>query len=204
MTYRRIHGFTLIEVIVAVAIFGVLMALTTVTVDRTLANADMLGERMDRLQAIQRTMRALSTDLFQAAPRPVRDELGDTYMPSVRSDLLSNFALELTHNGWPNPAGLQRSTLQRTAYRVADEEITRFYWSVLDRTYANEPLATVLLDGVQGLNFRFLQDDGEWTEQWPPQALQGGGGVMLRPRAVEIVLTLYDEGEITRVVEVAP
>ena len=35
------------------------------------------------------------------------------------------------------------------------------------------------------------------------QALQGGG-IMLRPRAVEIVLTLYDEGEITRVVEVAP
>lgn len=204
MTYRRIQGFTLIEVIVAVAIFGVLMALTTVTVDRSLANAEMLGERMDRLQAIQRTMRVLSTDLFQAAPRPVRDELGDTWMPSVRSDLLGNFALELTHNGWPNPAGLQRSTLQRTAYRIAEEEITRFHWSVLDRTYANEPLATVLLDGVQGLNFRFLQDDGEWTEQWPPQSLQGGGGVMLRPRAVEIVLTLYDEGEITRVVEVAP
>ena len=200
----RARGFTLIEVLVAVAIFGVLMVLTTVTVDRSLANADMLGERMDRLQAIQRTMRLLATDLFQAAPRPVRDELGDTYMPSVRSDLLGNFALELTHSGWPNPAGLQRSTLQRTAYRIEEETITRFHWSVLDRTYANEPLATVLLDGVQGLNFRFLQDNGEWTEQWPPQALQGGAGAVLRPRAVEIVLTLFDEGEITRVVEVAP
>lgn len=200
----RLRGFTLIEVLVAVAIFGVLMVLTTVTVDRSLANADMLGERMDRLQAIQRTMRLLSTDLFQSAPRPVRDELGETYMPSVRSDLLGNFALELTHGGWPNPAGLQRSTLQRTAYRIEEETITRLHWSVLDRTYSNEPLAMVLLDGVQGLNFRFLQDNGEWTEQWPPQGPQGTAGVGLRPRAVEIVLTLFDEGELTRVVEVAP
>ncbi len=201
-------GFTLIEVLVSLAIFGVLYMLAFMTVDRTLANADLLTERMDRLQAIQRTIRYLASDLMQTAPRPVRDELGDTYTPSLRSDLLGDFALEVTHGGWPNPAGLPRSTLQRSAYRLEDDELLRYHWNVLDRTYANEPYGTVLLDEVVGLNFRFLQANGEWTEQWPPQAAQGIGfgpaTLRQRPIAVEIVLTLPEEGEITRIVEVAP
>ncbi len=201
---RARSGFTLIEVLVALAIFGILYMLAFLTIDRTLANADLLNDRMDRLQAVQRTMRYLANDLMQAAPRPVRDELGDTWMPSLRSDLLGDFALEVTHGGWPNPAGLPRSTLQRTAYRIEDDELVRYHWNVLDRTYTNEPYGIVLLDDLLGLNFRFLQPNGEWSEQWPPQSQQGAAGARLRPLAVEIVLTLPDDGEVTRVVEVAP
>jgi len=39
---------------------------------------------------------------------------------------------------------------------------------------------------------------------WPPLGAQGASNVRSRPRAVEIVLTLADEGEIRRLVEVAP
>ncbi|MGB5166383.1 MAG: type II secretion system minor pseudopilin GspJ [Woeseiaceae bacterium] len=201
---RRRNGFTLIEVLVALALFGILSALAFMTVSQTLANSDMLNERMDRLQAIQRTIRFLSSDLMQAAPRPVRDELGQTQMNALRSDLLSGFALEVSHGGWSNPAGLPRGTLQRSAYRIEDEQLVRLHWNVMDRTYGNEPLVTVLLEDVLGLNFRFLQVGDEWTEQWPPLNSQGPALVTARPRAVEIVLTLPDEGEIRRVVEVAP
>lgn len=201
---RRRNGFTLIEVLVALALFGILSALAFMTVSQTLANSDMLNERMDRLQAIQRTIRFLSSDLMQAAPRPVRDELGQTQMNALRSDLLSGFALEVSHGGWTNPAGLPRGTLQRSAYRIEDDQLLRLHWNVMDRTYGNEPLVTVLLEDVLGLNFRFLQVGDEWTEQWPPLNSQGPALVTARPRAVEIVLTLPDEGEIRRVVEVAP
>lgn len=201
---RRRNGFTLIEVLVALALFGILSALAFMTVSQTLANSDMLNERMDRLQAIQRTIRFLSSDLMQAAPRPVRDELGQTQMNALRSDLLSGFALEVSHGGWTNPAGLPRGTLQRSAYRIEDDQLLRLHWNVMDRTYGNEPLVTVLLEDVEGLNFRFLQVGDEWTEQWPPLNSQGPALVTARPRAVEIVLTLPDEGEIRRVVEVAP
>jgi general secretion pathway protein J len=50
----RTRGFTLIEVLVALAIFGVMSALAYMTLGQTLNNSDMLNERMDRLQAIQR------------------------------------------------------------------------------------------------------------------------------------------------------
>ena len=198
------QGFTLIEVLVAVAIFGVMSVMAYAALSGSLSNSEALTERMDRLQAVQRTMRYLSADLMQASPRPVRLELGETMAPALQTSLAHQFALELTRGGWGNPAGLPRGTQQRAAYRIEDDELVRYHWTVLDRTFANEPVATVLLDEVESLIFRYLQDDGEWTEVWPPQAQPGVTGLRARPRAVEIVLTLADEGEITRLVEVAP
>ena len=204
MIRRRSKGFTLIEVLVAVAIFGVLATLSVMTISQTLSSIEFLSDRMDRLQAIQRTMRYLGGDLMQAAPRPVRDELGEGFLPALWTDLGSIFALELTHGGWSNPAGLPRGTLQRSAYRLQDGELIRYHWTVLDRTYANKAIETVLLDDVESLLFRYLQDNGEWIAQWPPLTVQGPASYRMRPRAVEIVLTLQDEGQIRRVLEVAP
>ncbi len=201
MIVRRSSGFTLIEVLVAMAIFGVMSMLAYMTLGQTLANAEMLTERIDRLQAVQRTVRFLSDDLLQAAPRPVRLELGDSMGSAVLTSLSGEFALELTHGGWGNPAGLPRGTLQRSAYRLEDDELVRYHWNVLDRTFANEPVANILLDDVESLLFRYLDTDGEWSEVWPPLAQPG---IRSRPRAVEIVLTLADEGEIRRLLEVSP
>jgi general secretion pathway protein J len=202
MSRLRQNGFTLIEIMVAVAVFGVMSVLAWGALSNSLSNTDLLTERMNRLQAIQRTIRFLSSDLLQATPRSVRNELGDTRLPAMLSSLSGNFAIEFTHGGWRNPAGLPRSTLQRTAYRLEDDELVRYHWRVLDRTYANEPVATVLLDNVESLLFRFYTDTGEPTDVWPPQG--GPANLRMRPRAVEIILTLPDEGEVTRLLEIAP
>lgn len=196
-------GFTLIEVLVAMAIFGVMSTLAYMTLGQTLSNSDMLNERMNRLQSIQRTMSYLSTELIQAAPRSIRGDLGGS-KPALISDFGAEFALEMTHNGWPNSAGVPRSTQQRSAYRIEDEELIRYHWNVLDRTVNNLPVATVMLDSIESLTFRFLQQNGEWVEQWPPTGSQSALATNLLPRAVTIVLVLPDEGELTRVVEVSP
>lgn len=201
---RNIRAFTLIEVLVSLAIFSIMAALAYGALGQTLDSAELLNDRMDRLQAIQRTMRLLSEDLQQLSPRPIRDELGDGFAPALDTDFQSGFALELTHGGWSNPIVLPRSTLQRSAYRIEEDELIRYHWMVLDRTLANEPVSVALLDGVDSILFRFLQTNGEWTEQWPPNNRPGALGRLLRPRAVEIILTLAAEGDISRLIEVAP
>lgn len=203
MSARRSGGFTLIEVLVAMAIFGVLTVLAFMSLGQTLANAEMLTERMDRLQAIQRTMRYLSNDLAAASPRPVRDELGDAYLPALMVSAANDFALAVTHGGWTNPAGLPRSTLQRTIYVLDEDKLFRVYYSVLDATYSNKAISTEILDGVERLEFRLVRDNGESTNQWPPLGVLGPAAEQLRPRAVEIILTLEGEGEIRRIIEVA-
>ena len=201
---NRQRAFTLIEVLVALAVFAVLAVLAYGALGQTLASAELLNDRMDRLQALQRTMRVLGDDFFQLAPRPVRKELGDFRGASLQTDFQSGFALELTRGGWRNPVGVPRGTLQRAAYRLEEEELIRYHWNVLDRTLANEPVEVTMLDGVESIVFRFLQDNGEWTEQWPPLTMPGPLGLRHRPRAVELVLSLTDEGELTRLFEVAP
>jgi len=203
MIARKENGFTLIEVLVAMAVFGVLTILAYMALGQTLANAEMLTERMNRLQAIQRTMRYLSNDLSAASPRPVRDELGSSYLPAVMVSAANDFALAVTHGSWSNPAGLPRSTQQRSVYLLEDGKLIRVYYAVLDATYSNNAISTEILDGVEALEFRLIQDSGEGTNQWPPIDSTGPQGDSLRPRAVEIILTLEGEGEIRRIIEVA-
>lgn len=204
MNSMRCRGFTLIEVMVAFAIFGVLSLLAYQSLAMSITNAEILEDRMNRLQAIQQTMRLLGRDIVQAAPRPVRDPLNDGLRPAFLVAAGGDFALEITHAGWPNPAGVQRSTLQRSAYRIDDGTLVRLYWNVLDPTLANEPLVTELLDDVESIVFRFYVGNGEWAEQWPPRGAGGAAAAFTRPRMVEVTLTLTDEGELTRFYEVAP
>lgn len=201
---KREGGMTLIELLVAVFVFAVMMTLTYASLDEILNNSDILTSGMERVQEVQTAMRFLESDILQTAPRPVRDELGDQYAGALQSNASSQFALELTRSGWTNPAGLPRSTMQRVAYQLVDGELFRYHWYVLDRTFTNQPVQTVLLDDVNSILFRYLQADGEWVEQWPPLDNLSGINPRNRPRAVEIRLTLLDEGELRRIVELAP
>lgn len=204
MRQRRNSAFTLIELMVAMAVFAILAALAYGVLGQTLANSEMLSARMSRLKDIQKTVRIMSDDFLQLAPRPVRSDLGEGFSAALSTDFQSTYALELTRAGWTNPAGLPRGSLQRVAYRLEEDELVRYYWTVMDRTLANQPAVVALLDEVDGIVFRFLQANGEWTEQWPPSSSPGPAGMKQRPRAVEIVLSLADKGEITRLIEVAP
>ncbi len=201
---RTKKGFTLIEVLVALAIFGMLSVLAYEAIGQSLSNAESLNARMDRLRSIQQTMRLLGRDLLQAAPRPVRDPLSGEHVAAIRTEPGTEFALEVTRGGWPNPAGFPRGTLQRASYRIEDGELVRIHWNVLDPTLNNEPLAIALLDGVDSIVFNYLPPGGDWTDRWPPQGAAGGTALRLRPQVVEVVLTLVDEGEIRRFFEVVP
>ena len=90
----------------------------------------------------------IQRDFNQFAPRTVRDEYGEV-RPTIDFEN-EDYIIEFTRRGWRNPAGRQRSRLQRVAYSLDFEEetLTRHFWKVLDRAEDSEPISQLLLEGV--------------------------------------------------------
>jgi len=197
------RGFTLLELLVAMAIFAIIGALAMGGLNAVISQTTQARAQMDRLVALQRTLRVVANDLAGLQPRWVRDELGTQWEPPLVTDGRGIFLLRLSRGGWANPAGLpHRGTLQRVQYRLEDGALIREYWPVMDHVLGQEPRRETLLTSVASLRFLYLDGQGEWQPEWPPLQ-QGGPQAAARPRAVKVQLELDDWGEIERLVEVA-
>lgn len=196
-------GFTLLEVLIAIAIFVVVGTLAMGGYNELVKQSEIVERSNARTRAVQNAVQRMVQDFATLEPRPIREPLGEAFRPALRADARSEQLAELTRSGWSNPSGLPRSTLQRVAYRLdEDGRLRRDYWYVLDRTLALEPVSTVLIDHVEEVRLRFMDNNGRWHEQWPPLGYSAPDAQRLRPIAVEITLELEDWGEITRLVEV--
>ena len=198
---RRSRGFTLVELLVAMAIVAVIgvMALTGLT--QVIKQQTLAREHTERWQKIQLAMRLVSQDLAQLAPRETREELGESYQPTLLADPSAQFALEFSRGGWANPGAFPRGTVLRVAYDWDEDKLVRIHWPVMDRTLSTIPVRTELLDGVENVEVRFLDTAGEWHLEWPPVDIQGPQRLTARPRAVEFAIELKDFGRVWRLVE---
>jgi general secretion pathway protein J len=184
-TTRPAAGFTLLELLVALAIFS-LIAVMSYNGLKVVLNTQAATEiQADALAEMQKVYLLMQRDIEQVVPRPVRDEYGDE-QPALTGD----DALQLTRGGWSNPAGRLRSSLQRVGYAFEDGQLVRYSWGVLDRAQDSEPQRQVLVGDVEEMTIRYLSANNEWQERWPnPLAVAEvnvpGAGL---PRAVEVTL----------------
>ena len=199
----RTGGFTLLELLVAMAIFAILGTLALTGYTELQKQSEYAEQRLARTRDVQRAVQIICQDLGQVEPRPVRQPLGEGWLPALMAGESVESRIEFTRAGWSNTAGLERPTLQRVAYRVDQDGLWRDHWPVLDRTIAQEPVRHKLLGNVQGVRFRFLTPAGEWVERWPATEGRTDADARLRPTAIEVTLDLEDWGEIRRIVEVA-
>src|SRR5271157_2256334 len=77
-------GFTLVEVLVALLILGIMSALGYGTYREARISAERTEEALQRSREIEFGMRVLVMDFSQMVPRPVRDPLGQTRVPALR------------------------------------------------------------------------------------------------------------------------
>jgi general secretion pathway protein J len=198
---RSSRGFTLIELLIAVAILAIIGVIALVGLNRVIDQQALARDRAERWQEIQLAMRLITQDLAQLHPRATREELGETYQPSLLADPSAQFALEFSRGGWANPAGLPRGTVLRVAYNWEDDKLVRWHWAVMDRTLSTPPVRAEILDGVTNVEVRFLDRGGEWHLEWPPLDRRGPQSLISEPRAVEFAVELEDFGRVYRLVE---
>ena len=200
----QVGGFTLLELLVAMAIFAILGTLALSGYTELQRQSEYAEQRLERLREVQRAMQSIGQDLAQIEPRPIREPLGESLIPAVLATDSIEYGLQFTRAGWSNTAGLARPTLQRVGYRLDGEGLWRDHWPVLDRTLVTEPTRVKLLGKVRSVRFRFMNAAREWVDRWPvSDGTNLAGSERLRPAAIEIVLELEDWGEIRRVIEVA-
>lgn len=189
MSERRSDGFTLLEVMVAIAIFGLVAVIAYGSLSSLMDSKRGVTEHAERLASLQLAFQLMQRDLAQAVNRPVRDELGG----SEDAMLLSSAGrLAFTRLGEDLPAtAQQRSRLERLEYQLRDQQLWRIRWRQLDRVQGAKADEMLLMDGVEGWQLRFLDKQGSWQTGWPTP----GNDL---PAAMELVLDHADWGRLRR------
>ncbi|MGM0570057.1 type II secretion system minor pseudopilin GspJ [Marinobacter sp.] len=197
---NRQTGFTLMEVLIAVSITAVIGLGIWQVLSGVVTARDRVDEVSGEFDSLQKTFLLLERDLRQVVSRPVRNIYGD-YEPALTS-VGESFVLSVTRQGWRNPLGKQRSELQRSAWEFTGDEVRRRYWVMLDQAQEDESRDQLLLERVTAFTVRFLDENRDWQEDWPPtnQGTPGGPGapVIPLPMAVEVTLEHERFGELTR------
>ncbi len=162
----RCRGFTLVELLVALAVFAVVGLMSAQLMSRTLANHEVLDDRSARVAEVQRAMHILKRDLMQISNRSVRDLFGDP-LPALM--IGADGMMEFSRTGWRNPLNSPRAEMQRVAYRMHEGHLHRAWWSVLDRAQDSEPVVQRLLSDVEQVEFFALDANGDEHGFWPTE-----------------------------------
>jgi general secretion pathway protein J len=197
------RGFTLIEILVAMAIFTLIGLASTGLLTTVIDSNSLSQERFEKLQLLQRAMVTIERDIQQAVSRPTRvdGEKREIVMAGGELDGSDDDGIGFVRGGWHNPQlMLPRSTLQYVAYRLRDNKLERLYSNYVDNVIGYEPKVRVLLENIESFNVEFLagnnasstikdDEDIKWSEKYQDKVL---------PRAIAIEFVSKDFGLLRR------
>ena len=198
----RSGGFTLLEILVVMAIMAGMMAVAYGFFSTALRDSDLLAQHASRLEAEQRALAFLTMDFEQVVARPARDSFGEV-QSAVGS--LQQGGVAVTRLGWANPFDLRhRSQLQRVFYQLDNGRLLRRHFPTVDTNSGAEVQELVLIEDVSEFQVRFLErtEAGEWQwhEEWPTVAMNQMTNKLLMPlpASVEVQITLESGRELHR------
>jgi general secretion pathway protein J len=190
------QGFTLIEMVIAVAIFAVMMVIAFPGLTHIAKVGDQVGQSNRRLSELQFALTYLNRDWTQVSSRKILDQYGDEKAHIV----IEGNSISFTHSGWSNLLQRKRSELQRVQYLLKENQLIRQYWVSLDQAPAEEPISTILIDDVEFFEIYLIDKDEQRIEGWS-FAEQDQQGVD-KPIALRVEIEVKHFGQVHRIMEV--
>ena len=194
------HGFTLIEILVAILIFSLIASASTAVLNNVIQASEQSTASIERLQMLQRAMTTMERDFLQAVNRPPRIDGVDDNTIVFRGGAgemdSTHDGVSFVRNGWHNPMWrLPRSNMQGVAYRLNDENVLeRLHTTFVDNDSGVEPKIRPLLTGVTDLNIEFMRAKDSRNEiSWDEAYINGSV-----PKGVAVEITTEDFGVIRR------
>lgn len=189
------------EVLIATTITAVIGLGVWQVLGNVISSRDRVNEVAGQFDELQRTMLLLERDITQVVNRSARDIYGD-FNPALTSRQ-DDYVLLLTRQGWRNPLGTRRSSLQRVGWEYTGDELRRRYWITVDRGQEDNSQDLLLLSDVTDFTVRFLDDQRNWQDNWPDEnsmanMTQGTRPDIPLPLGIEITIEHERFGELVR------
>lgn len=216
-------GFTLLEMVIAIALSALVAALAYQSFDGASRNAERTSEVLSSINKLDKAWQLIGQDMRNIVP----------LNPTIPSPQLKFEAASLkttgkdsfqvimifARRGWVNPLGRLRSDLQQVNYRIAEGKLWRDYLPERNMPlesvdFERDSLHQLLLDNVVDVQLRLLSDarikaDGKsvlegseysksWDTIWPPV---NGAGASAMPLALEITIDIEGAGRSVRLFE---
>lgn len=175
---KSAKGFTLLEMLVAIAIFSML-GLAANSVLHTVMKNDVVTEEFAiKLKSLQQGFGALERDFGQMVartPRMLEGGRGSTVL-QTGSDLFDSEseAIVFYRIGWLNPDGiLPRGSVQSVAYVVQNNNLERWYFPYPEPEFGAEPIKTIVIRNVLSVEYSFFVED-KWQRKVEATTLPKG------------------------------
>ncbi len=198
---KQRNGFTLIEIIVAVAIMALVSVIAYRGLSAMLTARERIASENERLRDLAQAMARIDADFSAVVDRSIRDSYGVEKAAFIGApDGLeeAGAAVVMTRMGAPAHAG-KLADLQRIGYRVKEGRLELLSWPALDQAPRATPNPSTLLENVSRIELRYLDGQNRWQNKWP-QLTVGGGPPESLPRGVQLVLTMASGASYTRTI----
>lgn len=189
----RQKGFTLLEILVAVFIIGIISVIMVRGLQIVISTKNNLERNDAQMQQLNLTMSFLAGDMHNLINRPITQANGQSVAAVLMHDDATE-TLEFSRGGVSNPLARERSTVQRDAYQLKNGELIRVTWPVLDQVSHSIPTSRTLLKNITYIKWEFLGNDNRFYTGWPAT----GASNQPLPKAVQVTFTIKKLGTVKR------
>ena len=198
-----VSGFTLIEVLIAIAIFALMAAVAYRGLTAILDAKQRVDAENDKWRNIGLLFTRLERDLAVAAPRPIRDAT-KPYADALAGEavVVGEYGAQLafTRMGSPDDTGVLGAP-QRVGYRLKNGNVEVLLWPVLDQAPRTLPEPNIIATDITEMKFRYLDANQQWQTRWPPPGNYPSGASPLLPNAVEVTIMLKSGESLVRLID---